>query len=362
MDFSVWLIVLMIIVPAAVLFGLFSLVRRLLRAAGQQSERGWNLPLLVSKEDGLSQFFLTISICFLAVSILSIRQYLFIDLSWQMVFLGACVLGVVCSYYFRLPYTLALSLIGFVIWWEIEIPSWLNATGYSVQQIPMLVGPLFMALLWYVVGSCHPKGSRCGWFTLIYKPFSLVAVSGILFYLSTHAGLEAVEDMLRGKSFLIAGKVVIALSFLVISLTAAFLYALNKKLLSRMEISSVLILAMLACVITVFPAQNLLSHSDQNLSRMGVVWAITLNVLIFLQLVGVLLLGCARREDWMVNLGVLFLFLLIPIKYFDWFFTFFDKSLFFITAGILLFIVGWFLERGRRCMIAAIKKENPKGA
>ena len=43
---------------------------------------------------------------------------------------------------------------------------------------------------------------------------------------------------------------------------------------------------------------------------------------------------------------------------FDWFFTFFDKSIFFISAGIILFIVGWFMEKGRKYMLSITKEEH----
>jgi len=47
---------------------------------------------------------------------------------------------------------------------------------------------------------------------------------------------------------------------------------------------------------------------------------------------------------------------LIFVKYFDWFFTFLDKSVFFISAGVLLFVVGWLMEKGRRYMLAEIEE------
>jgi uncharacterized membrane protein len=78
------------------------------------------------------------------------------------------------------------------------------------------------------------------------------------------------------------------------------------------------------------------------------------NIAIFLELFGLIYLGYMRGETWLINFGALFLFLLIIAKYFDWFFTFLDKSIFFIGAGILFFVVGWIMERGRRYMISNI--------
>jgi len=69
-------------------------------------------------------------------------------------------------------------------------------------------------------------------------------------------------------------------------------------------------------------------------------------------------LGYLKRENWLINLGAFFIFILIFVKYFDWFFAFLDKSIFFISAGILLFVVGWFMEKGRRYLLSTIKKER----
>ena len=65
-------------------------------------------------------------------------------------------------------------------------------------------------------------------------------------------------------------------------------------------------------------------------------------------------MGYVKKEKWLINLGAAFLFMLIIVKYFDWFFTFLDKSIFFIGAGILLFIVGWLMEKGRRNILQNI--------
>jgi uncharacterized membrane protein len=44
------------------------------------------------------------------------------------------------------------------------------------------------------------------------------------------------------------------------------------------------------------------------------------------------------------------------VKYFDWFFKFMDKSVFFIVAGIMLFAIGWAMERGRRYLAQTISR------
>ena len=48
--------------------------------------------------------------------------------------------------------------------------------------------------------------------------------------------------------------------------------------------------------------------------------------------------------------------MLVIIKYFDWFFEFIDKSIFFLGAGELMLALGWSMEKGRKYIITNVKK------
>ena len=79
-----------------------------------------------------------------------------------------------------------------------------------------------------------------------------------------------------------------------------------------------------------------------------------------LGMLGIILVGYLRKESWHVNMGVVLLFILILVKYFDWFYTFLDKSLFFIGAGILMFAVGWLMERARKRVLFSMRPQEPQ--
>jgi uncharacterized membrane protein len=82
-------------------------------------------------------------------------------------------------------------------------------------------------------------------------------------------------------------------------------------------------------------------------TKAGVVWVIILNAITFLQILWVIFLGYVREREYLLNLGVMLMFVAIVVRYCS-FFKFIDKSLFFLIGGILLFCVGYFMERGRR--------------
>ena len=138
--------------------------------------------------------------------------------------------------------------------------------------------------------------------------------------------------------------------------------------MSPFEVLAVLALAALFGIIALLPQQTMFAQAGRSyeiygggeLSGSGTLWAFIFNFVVFFELLGLMFSGYIRQESWLINLGALFLFLLIVVKYFDWFFTSLDKSIFFIGAGIFLFVVGWFMEKGRRYMISGIKTQSQK--
>ena len=116
-------------------------------------------------------------------------------------------------------------------------------------------------------------------------------------------------------------------------------------------------LFLLVLIVFVFPHKNLFVKYNE-LSGLGIFWAIIFNIILFLEIIGILFLGYFNKKHLFINISLAFTFIFIFVKYFDWFFTFLDKSIFFIGAGILLFVVGWFMEKGRRYMLRNIKSDS----
>ncbi len=91
------------------------------------------------------------------------------------------------------------------------------------------------------------------------------------------------------------------------------------------------------------------------LSGMGAAWAVILNLMLLLGLLGFVALGYTRHDDWLVTFGALLLFAFVIFKYFDWLFTFLDRSIAFVGAGLVLLLIGGLMERGRRYVISAME-------
>ncbi len=327
-------------------------------------EKDWYLQLSLSKEDTVSQFFFLFSVFFLGITLLAFNKDLGEPLSWRTILLLVSVVGLGVAYYFKVIYTLAVSLIGLAGWWGAQAAGWTQ--GKDIKGTALFTGLLFVAILFYLLGRFHEKEIKFKRVSIVYSILGLISVTAALFFLSTKSGLGILEDMTKGVSFFASWEITLSLFVFLIFLVGTLVYTLSKKLVFKSEAVAIGFLVVLLCIIALLPEQSMFLqqrghygvYRGADLSGAGILWAIIFNILIFLELIGIIFLGYLKRENWLINLGVFFIFLLIFVKYFDWFFTFLDKSIFFIGAGILLFVVGWFMEKGRRYLLSTIKRED----
>ena len=322
------------------------------------------LQIMLSKEDALSELFLFLSILFLGVTLLAFNNDFGDPFSWRLILFIVSVLGLISAYYFKIIFTLIFSLIGIASWWGVQALEWID--GKDIKTSSIYAGLIFLILLFYVIGNLHEKEIKFKRFSLVYLILGIIPITGALLFFSTKPGISTLNNITKGAIFFGSWQLTLSLFSFIIFIIIAMFYAINKKSISIFELVAVFILIILFCVILFLPEQNMFLYEGtkynfntaNQLSGNGIFWAVIFNLAIFFELLGLIFSGYLRHKKWLINLGTFFLFLLIIIKYFDWFFTFLDKSIFFIGAGILLFSVGWFMEKGRRYMFANIKNES----
>ncbi len=347
-----------------IIIGLIIFFIRRKKKAHPSKDKEWYLRFALSKEDAASQWFLLLSFFFLGITFLAFNRDLGDPFSWRAILFLTSVIGLLGSYYFKTIYTLMFSLVGITSWWGAQAAKWLQNKDIKTSSI--FVGMAFIALLFYALGHLHEKEIKFKRFALVYLALGIITITGSLFLFSTKPGLAILGNMTEGMSLF--GSWQMALSLLVFAaliISVAF-YSASKGLISSFELIAIFSLTALFGLIALIPEQNMFIQSGSSfsfyeggeLSGSGVFWALIFNFAVFIELLGLIFSGYLRKESWLINFGALFLFLLIIVKYFDWFFTFLDKSIFFIGAGILLFIIGWSMEKGRRYMLNEIKSES----
>lgn len=323
--------------------------------------KNWFLQIALSKEDMVGQTFVLLAFFFFGVGLLLINRRLGELVNWSSIVFTCSILGMLFSYYFKQLYLSVFSFIGTIIWWVYKVSQWTEVTqGEKIKSMIIPVGLFLLAVIAYLFGS-SVRDIKKKRLSASFTVLGLSAITVAIFALSTKMGIEGLGELMKGMSIFSSWQVTISIAL--ISLVAAIFIIRNSiyKITSTYETAFLTFVSIVVLSLLFLPAQELMSSAGnyynytKTLSSAGVFWAIVFNVLIFFQILGIILLGYIKREEWLINFGAVSLFLLILFKYFDWFFTFLDKSLFFIGAGILLFVVGWFMEKGRRKMISEIK-------
>lgn len=354
-----------LIIVGLVIFGISAFIRWLIRRKKGvlEEDEDQSSQIFLSKEDAVSQFFFLLSIVFLGVTLLAFNYDFGNPVSWRIVFYIASIIGLVIAYYYKSVFPLAISLIGIIGWWGAQAAYWAETKDISMSSV--FVGLMLISLILYTLGHLHEIKEKYKRFAMVYLIFGIISITGALFFLSTRVGLKFLDEISGGIEFYGEWRISISLILFVVALIGVLFYTLNRKLISTYQAIAVILLAILFCSILFTGGAGMFTdlrkgyiYSSSQLTSTGIFWAIVYNIVIFFEILGLIFSGYIRKEKRLINLGAIFLFLLILVKYFDWFFESLDKSIFFIGAGILLFVVGWFMEKGRRKIILDIKEES----
>lgn len=318
-----------------------------------------------SAEDAVSQAFLLLSVFFLGITLLAFNREAGDPFSWRTVLLMASIAAIAIAYSLKAVSLLGFGLVGVAAWWSTQAVHWIS--GNEARYASLIAGIFFIALIYYVLGRMHGGSPAFKRYGVFYSLIGILTVTAFLFFFSTKPGLEALEEMTEGHASLASPQIVFSLCALAAALIALLIGAMLMKVISPGEAIAIVLLGLLFGEIALLPQQNCFINPGRfpsvfspgnRLSGTGIAWAVTFNVLVFLELLGLLFSGYARKEKWLINLGAMFLFLLALVKYCDWFFTSLDKSIFFIGSGVLLLAVGWFMERGRRRLLSGIARDT----
>lgn len=317
------------------------------------------------REDGVSQIFFLFSVSLFGVFVLSLNAKAGEPLKGRDVFLLTALAALFAGYYFRALYTVVSGAFAVVIWWAVQAVTW--ASGAGVKAAAVMAGLFLASAIFYILGRIYgtmgPKYRRLS--AAYYVP-GMLAVIAVFFVFSTKHGLVEFSKILAGAPVVKAPKVLLSLGISLAAAMGLLSYGFKKKAFLSLEGVYLIVLSLLFAGFAFLPEQSLfLSKPDPygldrnpDFNGLGAVWAVFFNIAIFVQVVGVIFLGYFRKEDKTINIGAFLMALLIFVKYFDWFFDFMDKSVFFLGSGVLLFALGWSMERGRKYMLAAIKKED----
>ncbi|HWA28810.1 MAG TPA: DUF2157 domain-containing protein [Lacunisphaera sp.] len=240
-----------------------------------------------------------------------------------------------------------VSVIAGLVWLGMELAAddgWLRlaGTGYHVDAeylfaaCGVLVG---LALLLFGLGLRH---GRHGFFAGVHEKTGLllacVSLYGLGFTWSVHKWMGHGLDRPRLES-------VLAVALLA---TAGGAWAWLRNFADLKPLAWALLPALL-------PAFAHLLGLD--LGDSGWLWGGLACLALFLLNLGMIRTGLATgRESW-INVGIGFIALNIITRYFLLFGSMLDGGVFFIVTGLLVLGLGWYLERKRRALVGAMRRE-----
>ncbi len=187
---------------------------------------------------------------------------------------------------------------------------------------------------------------------------SIGLLSTAILWLSTRSGLINFSQLIA-RSLL---DYPLQELYIFIPLIACALYHIGRALfyrtISKTEITLVAILVG-GATLSALPYQHIL-FKERMLTSYGFFWAVLFNVLLFVALMSIILLGYRKKSLSLINWGAGLLFITIIIKYFNWVFSALSKTTFFMISGLILIIVGYSMEKGRAYLIESLTKRLRK--
>jgi uncharacterized membrane protein len=325
-----------------ILAGIFYVVYRLVVKKGAPENKKENLHLAATE----SAFLL--AACLLGATLALLNQNIGKPANPETILLLAVIAAIFTAYYYRLSATLLIGIGAVYIWWSAQVSDWTNSRAMIISGIAAITA------IYYLLSGLHFRQLKNTAFYYIYLIISSVTILGLLTALSSSQGLEMLETSSKpggDGGGMIAGALI---AFLAAVFVLGSYYNLNKKNTSIYEISFFIIVISAILAAGLASGPELVSgygYSNREFSGTGIILAALFNLLAFAGFLGFIFTGYQRQDLRVINIGTFLLFLFIISKYFDWFFKFLDKSLFFIIAGVLMVGLGWFMEKGRRRLI-----------
>jgi hypothetical protein len=341
--------------PLVLVLLALGLVRRRQTLTGSAS---WGLGL--PPGDTLAEVFLVIAVGFVGMALVGFNRDLGLGFEWRALLLIASLVALLTAYVFDVGWPLLLGLVGTSGWWGAQAQQWIADS--HVRAATLITGLGLLALLFVTLGALEARATGARPRAGAYAVSGLAGVVGTTFMLSTTNGLTELERGLRGQPPWTSPPLALSLAVIAGGLVLVLLLAAGLRALGGLEMVALVVHAALFAALTVVPPESLIVPSPArrmwipagpDFTDVGMAVAAGCNVLLFLQLVGIMVIGHTRHQAWLVNCGALFLLMAVVAKYFDWFFAFLNKSLFFLGAGAILLVVGWLLEISRRRMVAA---------
>lgn len=271
------------------------------------------------------------------------------------------------AYMIRGRVVLLFAILHLLMWWATAIIG-PDVAARSVA-VHGFVGMFFLALVaLLVIGAAHRLLPKYQQFGSVYVGPTLVALLGFLTVISSSSVIMELWGNYGNRGSVLMSWSVTFTYFLLIAIVTGVLFLLSqtRRVVTATEIVWLAVLAVFALLVGTAGIAAVEGDSAGQFAQIyrsalttgGIAWAFALNGVAFATMLWVVVVGYQRQDRWRVTTAALAICIWVLARYFDWIFTYLDKSVGFMTLGVVLLAVGYGLERGRKKIIASFTHEH----
>jgi uncharacterized membrane protein len=265
-----------------------------------------------------------------------------------------CAAALPLAYLKKSSITISCVIWAICIWWLFAI----STTAYYREPFypSTFVGYLILGVALYAIGSAHSYFEPTAQYKLTYQRKGVIAALIASFILSFPDFLREFHYYWSEQS---KGGERRLLLFLFIGCAVAVAVAavlgMRKGLRRRTmhgELGALIVLTLFP-LLWIFYRGNLYEEKGWLYA-----YAVAFNIILFGSAIGVILVGYLNRHRSYLYIGSFFIAIGILARYFDAFFRFLPKSLFFVGGGVILLAISIILGRKMRKIAQSMESER----
>ncbi len=299
---------------------------------------GFNLAFEKRRFSNIGRTFIIIGSFIFGAGMFLISQMYNVIIHYQNGFLVWGIIALLVAYLLKMKTLLSLAIIDLLIWLGLEAYYHIkNIEG--IKNLFIILYTMSGVVLWNM-GLLH---RNIDYLMRLSSPYIFVGL------ILTYGGLYTFTFESFWEINFTNTIVLFFISLIIIFLLTSFLITLHSRN-ERFWITEIIILSLLMGV--------MLYLSISFPKRFSNIYYFLTNLIFFLLILGIIVLGYLRRIKSYVNTGIVFFIVFIFSKYFDYFWKMLPMSIFFIIGGLSFIVISAFLEKKRRDMIRNWEKEG----
>lgn len=321
---------------------------------------GWRLEFDTKSHPKLGHALLFLASIFVGAMIFLIAQIFHVNANahWLVLlwFLAISILG----YAFNSKPILGLNIFTFALWTILYISA---PRGFYVSTFEVFMLYLLLGIGLYGLGHLHTRIERYSHFRLTYQGTGLFFILIAYFYFSLVSPYEKILGEITTTNW------IIQLLFVLFGIASLISVASGIVMYERFKPVKheffLLLIAFLGWVVlwilTFFKEAMMVTITRYDYTyttldpRVATILLIVYNLMFFAIAIGSILIGYYKSTVPFINIGMLFFVVGILHLYYTTLYKLLPKSLAFITGGLILLGLGWYLEKKRRSLISDIR-------